>query len=76
MFNPMQIMGAAIGGGNPLSLMLNQLNSNPLFRQAQQMARGKSESEMKQTCENICRQKGINLNDAWAQFQSQFPGLR
>lgn len=78
-FNPMQMMGALMGGGkglNPMNLMMNQLNTNPMFRQAQQMAQGKSPEELKQTCENLCKQRGISFDDAWAQFQAQFPGLK
>lgn len=77
--NPMQLIGAAMGGGNgmnPINLILSQLNSNPMFRQAQQMAEGKSPEDLRKTCENLCKQRGINFNDAWAQFQSQFPGLK
>jgi hypothetical protein len=78
-FNPMQMMGMLMNGGkglNPMNLMMNQLNTNPMFRQAQQMAQGKSPEELKQTCENLCKQRGISFDDAWAQFQSQFPGLK
>lgn len=78
-FNPMQMMGMLMNGGkgmNPMALVMNQLNSNPMFRQAQQMAEGKSPEELKQTCENLCIQRGISFDDAWAQFQSQFPGLK
>ena len=78
-FNPMHMMGMLMNGGkglNPMSLMMSQLNANPMFRQAQQMAEWKSPQELKQTCENLCKQRGINFDDAWAQFQSQFPGLK
>lgn len=78
-FNPMQMMGMLMNVGkglNPMNLMMSQLNANPMFRQAQQMAQGKSPEELKQTCENLCKQMGISFDDAWAQFQSQFPGLR
>lgn len=78
-FNPMQMMGMFMNGGkglNPMNLMMSQLNTNPMFRQAQQMAQGKSPEELKQTCENLCKQRGISFDDAWAQFQSQFPGLK
>ena len=44
-FNPMQMMQA---------MMMNQLNGNPLFQQAQNMAQGKSPEQLKQTCENLC----------------------
>lgn len=65
-FNPMQMM----------QMMMNQLNGNPLFQQAQNMAQGKSPEQLKQTCENLCRQKGVDFNAAWNQFQSQFPGMK
>lgn len=76
--NPMQVMGMLMNKGtmNPMNLIMSQLNSNPLFKQAQQMAQGKSVGELKQTCENLCRQKGINFDDAWNQFQSQFSGMK
>lgn len=78
-FNPMQMMGMLMGGGrnlNPMTLMMNQLNNNPMFRQAQQMAQGKSPEELKQTCQNLCKQRGIDFDAAWSQFQSQFPGMK
>lgn len=78
-FNPMQMMGFLFNGGkgaSPMDLLTSQLDSNPLFRQAQQMAQGKSIEELKQTCQNLCKQKGIAFEDAWAQFQSQFPGMK
>ena len=55
-FNPMQMMGMLMNSGkgmNPMALVVNQLNSNPMFRQAQQMAEGKSPEELRQTCENL-----------------------
>ena len=78
MMNPMQIMNAMVNGKNlnPLSMIMGQLNNNPVFNQAKQMAQGKSPEELKQTCENICKQKGINFDDAWKQFQSQISGLK
>lgn len=61
---------------NPINLLLSQLNVNPLFRQAQHMAEGKSPEELRQTCENLCKQRGISFEEAWSQFQSRFPGLK
>lgn len=78
-FNTMQMIGMLMNGSkglNPMNFMMGQLNTNPMFRQAQQMAEGKSLEELKRTCENLCKQRGINFDDAWAQFQSQFPGLK
>lgn len=63
--------------GSMLSnIMMSRLQNNPLFIQAQQMAQGKSPEELRKTCENLCRQRGIDFNQALNQFQSQFPGLR
>lgn len=77
-FNPMQMMQMMMGGKgmNPMQMMMNQLNGNPLFQQAQNMAQGKSPEQLRQTCENLCRQKGVDFNAAWNQFQSQFPGMK
>lgn len=66
---------AAIGN-QMLQRMTSQLQGNPLFQQAQQMAKGKSEEELKQTCMNICKSRGIDFDQAFNQFQSQFAGLR
>ena len=53
--------------------MVNQmLRSNPLFQRAQQMAQGKSEEELKQIANNLCKQRGIDINEAYAQFEKQF----
>ena len=62
--NPNQMM-------NPMA-MLQNLNSNPLFQQAQRMAQGKSEVEIIQIARNICREKGINFDEAYSIFQSQY----
>ena len=58
------------------NMLLMQLQGNPMFRQAQQMAQGKNPEQLKQTCMNLCRQKGINFDEAWNQFHSQFSGLK
>lgn len=55
--------------------MMNMFQNNPLFLRAQQMAQGKSEKEMEQIANNLCKQRGININDAFEQFKqfkSQF----
>nr|DAX35066.1 MAG TPA: hypothetical protein [Bacteriophage sp.] len=49
--------------------MNKNFNSNPLFQRAQQMAQGKSEQQLEQTAENLCRQRGIDMQQALKQFQ-------
>lgn len=78
-FNPMSMMQMFMGGGkgfNPMSMMMGQFQNNPMFQQAQQMAQGKSDDEIMQVCRNICKQKGIDFDDAMKQFQSQQAGLK
>ena len=56
--------------------MANQmLKNNPLFQRAMQMAQGKSEDELRQIANNLCKQSGIDLNEAYAQFEKQFSGM-
>lgn len=48
------------------------IQNNPLFQRAMQMANGKSNDEIRTIAENLCKQRGININDAMKQFQSMF----
>lgn len=54
---------------------LSTLISNPLFQRAQEMAKGKTEQEIKQIALNICREKGIDVDSAFNLFQQQFKGI-
>lgn len=55
-----------------LKMMQGQLQNNPLFRRAQQMAAGKSEKELEQVAKNLCEQRGINIDQAMERFKKQF----
>lgn len=72
MFNPMQAMGMLNSLSNPQQMMnqmmLGQFQNNPLFQRAQQMAQGRSPQELEQVARNLCQQRGIDLNQAIAQF--------
>ena len=54
---------------------MNNLNSNPLFLRAQEMAKGKNTQELQQIAENICQEKGINIQQAFENFKQQFKGI-
>ena len=56
------------GNGNPLG----QIQNNPLFQRAQQMAAGKSPQELQQIAKNLCQQRGINMDEAYQQFKQMF----
>jgi len=56
-------------------IVSRKLKNNPLFRRAQQMASGKSEDELKQIACNLCKQGGIDIEEAYKQFERQFPEM-
>lgn len=51
------------------------LKNNPLFQRAMQMAQGKSEDELRQIANNLCKQRGIDIDEAYKQFEQQFSGM-
>lgn len=65
MINPMQMFN---GNGN----QLGQIQNNPLFKRAQQMAAGKSPEEIQQIAKNLCQQRGIDIEEAYKQFKQMF----
>lgn len=54
------------------AMVQSQLQSNPMFQRAQEMAQGKSPEELQQIAQNLCQQRGIDLSQAMAQFKAQF----
>ena len=64
-----------VSAGNPQNLMnqmFQQYQNNPMFQRAQQMAAGKSPQEIRQIANNLCNQRGIDMNSAMEQFKRQF----
>ena len=53
---------------------MNNLTSNPLYQRAQEMSQGKTPQELQQIAMNICREKGIDFNQAFEVFKQQFRG--
>lgn len=57
---------------NPIEIMINQMfGNNPLFQRAKQMSQGKSEQQIMQIAKNLCKQRGISIDEAYSQFQNQ-----
>ena len=54
------------------SMMNQMIKNNPMFQRAMQMAQGKSQNELEQIAENLCKQRGIKIEDAKKQFSSIF----
>ena len=55
--------------------MLQNLNSNPLFLQAQKMTQGKNEQEIIMIARNVCNEKGIDFDSALSNFKSMMKGF-
>jgi hypothetical protein len=51
------------------------IKNNPLYKRAEQMAQGKSDDELKQVAINLCKQRGIDLEQAYKQFQTFMGGM-
>ena len=47
-------------------------NQSSLFSRAQQMASGKTDSELEQIARNICATKGIDFDEALKQFKAMW----
>lgn len=54
---------------NNLLNILSNYQNNPLFSRAQLMANGKSDTELQQIAQNLCKEKGIDFNAALQQFR-------
>ena len=58
---------------NPQNVLSQQLMNSPLFNRAQQMAEGKTPSELEQIAKNICASKGVNYEEALNAFRQMMP---
>lgn len=72
--NPMQLfqMFAQLRNNpNPMQLAQTMFGQNPLFAQAQKMAQGQSNEQMKQIIMNVAKEKNISSQEL-NQWASQF----
>lgn len=60
---------------NPMQMFKSMYGNNPMFQRAMQMAEGKSEDEIKQVINNVCQQRGVNVQQALGMFKSQFGSM-
>ena len=57
---------------NQTTLKQEAANQSSLFNRAQQMASGKTDSELEQIARNICATKGLEFDAAFQQFQGMW----
>lgn len=58
--NPMQIMAMLQNSGNPMQMLTQMAQQNPMMGRAMQMAKGKNEVQLKETVRNLAKQRGMS----------------
>lgn len=76
MMNPMQLI-QMMRGGNPqqfLQQMMgnSQIMSNPMAKNAMQMAQRGDTKGIEQMARNLCKEKGLNADDVMKQLKNNF----
>ena len=62
MLNPMQLIQMIQGGGNPMHMLTQASQQNPVIGQVLRMTNGKTPSEMRNMAYEMARQKGVDIN--------------
>ena len=68
MINLMQLIGLLRGGGNPMIMLQQQAQSNPMIAQALQMCQGKSPDQIMGIANNLAKEQGTDINALRAQL--------
>lgn len=58
--NPMQIMAMLQDSGNPMQMLTQMAQQNPMMGRAMQMGKGKNEVQLKETVRNLAKQRGMS----------------
>ena len=58
--NPMQIMAMLQNSGNPMQMLTQMAQQNPMMGRAMQMGKGKNEVQLKETVCNLAKQRGMS----------------
>lgn len=74
-FNPMQLM-QMVRSGNPqemiLGILKRQAGNNPVLNNALNMAEKGDSKGIEQLARNLCKENGVNPDEAMRQIKSQF----
>lgn len=60
--NPMQLIQMIQGGGNPMQLLSQMGQQNPMVGQVLQMTNGKTPNQMRDMAYRIAHDRGVDLN--------------
>lgn len=67
----MQMLQMLQNSGNPSAMMQQMFGNNPMFQRAQSMLQGKSHRAQMKILENMCKQRGMDLNQLKQMFGIQ-----
>lgn len=75
--NPMQILQNFMGkGGNPQQLVQKAMgmsnNNNPMIANLINLAQKGNKEEIEQFARNVCKERGINYDEEFPKFMSNF----
>ncbi len=73
--NPLQLIQLIKNGKNPQQLLMNimqQQGGNPILQNAMGMMKKGNASGLQMLARNLAAQRGINFDQAFAEFQSYF----
>ena len=60
MMNPMQLMAMLQNSGNPMMMLSQMAQQNPMMGRAMEMGKGKDEVQLKNTVRNLAKQRGMS----------------
>jgi len=66
--NPIQILQLIQSSGNPMAMMQQLFGNHPMFQRAQMMLKGKTKEGQMEVLNNLCKQRGIDLNQLKSMF--------
>ena len=71
--NPMQLISMMQQSGNPMGMLMQLSQQNPLMGQAMQALNGKTPGQMEQYVRQMAQQRGVDLNQLARQMGIRMP---
>ena len=59
----MALMNAMRNGGNPMAIIQQMAAQNPQVAQAMKLMQGKTPQQLRQTAENMAKERGISVEE-------------
>lgn len=66
--NPMEMLQMIQNSGNPMAMMQQMFGNHPMFQRAKSMLQGKSNKAQMKIIENLCKQRGISIDQLKSMF--------